>query len=141
MIDSAARTQRLYLSKSAYARPTLPADFEPLSMPNPPANLQVPPAYLDLVGRGRSYSSEPTRAEMLALKAGAASPTRKFLLGALAGAGTAAAACLAVAGTINPLGAVVMLVTAATGGVVARDGAKTDFSHYLDYVQRNEPLL
>ncbi len=47
------------------------------------------------------------------------SPVKRFLLGAAAGAGIAAAGCLALAGTISPIGAILVLSTAAVGGGLA----------------------
>lgn len=83
----------------------------------------------------------PTLPSLQSGKVKSASPTKRFLLGAAAGAATAAAGCLVLAGTLSPFGAVIVLSSAVIGGVVGRDGADADFSHATERLLRPEPDL
>lgn len=72
------------------------------------------------------------------IRAREASSTGRFLLGAAAGAAVAAAGSLALAASITPLGALLMLTGAAVGGVLGRDGKDANFDSYIDFALQNQ---
>lgn len=84
----------------------------------------------------------PSREQVQRMKAAtSAGPVKRFLKGALAGAGLAAAASLAIAGSITPLGAITMLAAGVTGGVIGEVGwENANFENYLTSAHSLDPF-